>query len=47
MGSKNGKPVLRDEDVVSLAKTSGLPDKDIRDGEGKMWLTDMEFILSS
>ena len=31
MGSKNGKPVLRDEDVVSLAKTSGLSDKEIRD----------------
>ena len=31
MGSKNGKPVLRDEDVVSLAKTSGLGDKEIRE----------------
>ena len=31
MGSKNGKPILRDEDVVSLAKTSGLGDKEIRD----------------
>ena len=56
MGSKNGKPVLRDEDVVSLAKTSGLPDKDIRDAfeafvkehpNGKMKPKDFRQLISS
>ena len=56
MGSKNGKPVLRDEDVVSLAKTSGLGDKEIRDAfesfvkehpNGKMKPKDFRALMSS
>merc|ERR1711862_835083 len=56
MGSKNGKPVLRDEDVVSLAKTSGLGDKEIRDAfesfikehpNGKMKPKDFRDLMSS
>ena len=31
MGSKNGKPVLRDEDVVSLVTTSGLTAEEVRE----------------
>ena len=31
MGSKNGKPVLRDEDVVSLVDTSGLEAHEVRE----------------
>merc|ERR1711953_1492497 len=31
MGSKNGKPVLRDEDVVSLVTTSGLTAQEVRE----------------
>jgi len=30
MGSKNGKPVLRDEDVVALSKTSGMDEAEVR-----------------
>ena len=56
MGSKNGKPVLRDEDVVSLAKTSGLSDKEIRDAfesfvkehpKGQMKPKDFRQLMSS
>ena len=56
MGSKNGKPVLRDEDVVSLAKTSGLSDKEIRDAfesfvkehsKGQMKPKDFRALMSS
>lgn len=56
MGSKNGKPVLRDEDVVSLAKTSGLSDKEIRDAfesfvkehpKGQMKPKDFRNLMSS
>ena len=56
MGSKNGKPVLRDEDVVSLAKTSGLSDKEIRDAfesfvkehpKGQMKPKDFRDLMSS
>ena len=31
MGSKNGKPVLRDEDVVSLVTTSGMTAQEVRE----------------
>merc|ERR1711976_141676 len=56
MGSKNGKPILRDEDVVSLAKTSGLSDKEIRDAfesfvkehpKGQMKPKDFRQLMSS
>ena len=30
MGSNNGKPVLRDEDVSAIMKTSGLSEEEIR-----------------
>ena len=29
MGSKNGKPVLRDEDVEDLVKSSGLSEDEV------------------
>ena len=29
MGSSNGKPVLRDEDVAALAKSSGLEEAQV------------------
>ena len=31
MGSKNGKPVLRDEDVVSLVTSSGLTAQEVKE----------------
>lgn len=31
MGSKNGKPVLRDEDVEDLARSSGLTEDEVRE----------------
>ena len=31
MGSKNGKPVMRDEDVVSLVTSSGLTAQEVRE----------------
>jgi len=31
MGTKNGKPVLRDEDVAAIAKKSGLSEAQIRE----------------
>ena len=31
MGSKNGKPVLRDQDVAMLQKSSGLTEKQVRE----------------
>ena len=30
MGSKNGKPVLREEDVAALAKSSGLDEAKVK-----------------
>ena len=30
MGSKNGKPMLREEDVESLVNTSGMTDQQVR-----------------
>ena len=31
MGSRNGKPVLREEDLDTIASTSGLSEQQIRD----------------
>ena len=31
MGSNNGKPVLRGEDIAAIAKTSGMGEKEVRD----------------
>ena len=31
MGSKNGKPVLRDEDVAALSQSSGMPEAEVKD----------------
>ena len=31
MGSKNGKPVLREEDIAALSKSSGLDDDQVKD----------------
>ena len=31
MGAKNGKPVLRDEDIKTMMTTSGLTEKQVRD----------------
>ena len=56
MGSKNGKPVLRDEDVADLVKTSGLSEKEVRDAftgfisehpNGKMKPKDFREMMSS
>ena len=30
MGAKNGKPVLRDEDIQAMIKTSGLTEEQVR-----------------
>ena len=32
MGNNNGKPVLRDEDIVILCRTSGLSQEQVRNG---------------
>ena len=56
MGSKNGKPVLRDEDVTDLVKTSGMSEKEVRDAftsfvsehhNGKMKPKDFREMMSS
>merc|ERR1712212_408574 len=56
MGSKNGKPVLRDEDVVALSQSSGLSQEEVRDAftafiaehpNGKMKPKDFREIMSS
>ena len=31
MGAQNGKPVLRDEDIRTMMKTSGLTEKQVKD----------------
>jgi hypothetical protein len=31
MGSKNGKPVLRDEDIAALSKSSGLDEAQVKE----------------
>ena len=30
MGSKNGKPVLREEDIKALSKSSGMPTEEVK-----------------
>ena len=30
MGSKNGKPVLREEDIEALSKSSGMPTEEVK-----------------
>ena len=56
MGSKNGKPVLREEDVVSLVHTSGMTAQEVRDAfngfltehpNGKMKPKDFRKLMSS
>ena len=56
MGSKNGKPVLRDEDVAALSQSSGLPEIEVKDSfkaflakhpNGKMKPKDLRDIMSS
>merc|ERR1712083_66016 len=56
MGSKNGKPVLRDEDVVALSQSSGLSQEEVKDAfdsfvaehpNGKMKPKDFRQIMSS
>ena len=31
MGSKNGKPVLRGEDIAAVVRTSGMDEKEVRE----------------
>ena len=56
MGSKNGKPVLREEDVASLVTTSGMTAQEVRDAftgflaehpNGKMKPKDFRKLISS
>ena len=56
MGSKNGKPVLREEDVVALVHTSGMTAQEVRDAftgfvtehpNGKMKPKDFRKLMSS
>merc|ERR1712055_1204892 len=56
MGSKNGKPVLRDEDVIALSQSSGLSQEEVREAfssfiaehpNGKMKPKDFREIMSS
>ena len=56
MGSKNGKPVLREEDVVALSHSSGMTKDEVRDAfnafvaehpNGKMKPKDFREIMSS
>ena len=56
MGSKNGKPVLRDEDVIALSQSSGMTKEDVRESfnafiaehpNGKMKPKDFREIMSS
>merc|ERR1711884_932111 len=56
MGSKNGKPVLREEDVDSLVTTSGMTAQEVRDAftgflaehpNGKMKPKDFRKLISS
>ena len=56
MGSKNGKPVLRDEDVAALSQSSGMPEVEVKDAfnafiaehpNGKMKPKDFREIMSS
>jgi len=56
MGSKNGKPVLRDKDVIDLSESSGMTKEDVRESfnafiaehpNGKMKPKDFREIMSS
>merc|ERR1712098_665772 len=56
MGSKNGKPLLREDDIAALVKTSGMTEKDVEDAfdafiaehpNGKMKPKDFRQIMSS
>merc|ERR1711892_764184 len=56
MGSKNGKPVLRDEDIAALSQSSGMPQQEVKDAfnafvaehpNGKMKPKDFREIMSS
>ena len=56
MGSKNGKPLLREDDIATLVKTSGMTEKDVKDAfdsfvaehpSGKMKPKDFRQIMSS
>eukprot|EP00092_Neocalanus_flemingeri_P057759 GFUD01068723.1.p1 GENE.GFUD01068723.1~~GFUD01068723.1.p1 ORF type:complete len:196 (+),score=73.61 GFUD01068723.1:48-635(+) len=56
MGSKNGKPVLRDEDVAALSQSSGMTEVEVKDAfnafvaehpNGKMKPKDFREIMSS
>ena len=56
MGSKNGKPVLRDEDVAALSQSSGMSEAEVKDAcnaslaehpNGKMKPKDFREIMSS
>jgi len=56
MGSKNGKPLLREDDIATLVKTSGMTEKDVKDAfdsfvaehpNGKMKPKDFRQIMSS
>merc|ERR1711892_1158412 len=56
MGSKNGKPVLRDEDITALSQSSGMPPQEVKDAfnafvaehpNGKMKPKDFREIMSS
>ena len=56
MGSKNGKPVLRDEDAAALSQSSGMTEVEVRDAfnafvaehpNGKMKPKDFREIMSS
>ena len=56
MGSKNGKPLLREDDIANLVKTSGMTEKDVKDAfdsfvaehpNGKMKPKDFRQIMSS
>jgi len=56
MGSKNGKPVLREEDAVALSHSSGMTKEEVRDAfnafvaehpNGKMKPKDFREIMSS
>ena len=56
MGSKNGKPVLRDDDVVALVRTSSMSEQEVREAfdsfvaehpNGKMKPKDFRQVMSS
>ena len=56
MGSKNGKPLLREDDIANLVKTSGMTEKDVKHAfdsfvaehpSGKMKPKDFRQIMSS